>query len=48
MTTASNTDSHNPRIGLDARKMAITAVAAVVFLVTWIGAGLLEVKAQDS
>ena len=48
MTTASNTDSHNPRIGLDARKMAITAVAALVFLVTWIGAGLLEVKAQDS
>jgi hypothetical protein len=48
MTTASNTDSHNPRIGLDARKMGITAVAALVFLVTWIGAGLLEVKAQDS
>ncbi|SMX87226.1 hypothetical protein BI49514_02025 [Brevibacterium iodinum ATCC 49514] len=48
MTTASNTDSHNPRIGLDARRMAITIVAALVFLVTWIDAGLLEVKAQDS
>lgn len=48
MTTASNTDSHNPRIGLDTRKMAITIVAAVAFLVTWIAAGLLEVMAQDS
>lgn len=48
MTTASNTDSHNPRIGLDARKMAITAVAAVVFLVTCIAAELLETMAQDT
>ncbi|WP_062239510.1 hypothetical protein [Brevibacterium epidermidis] len=48
MTTASNTDSHNPRIGLDARKMAITAVAAVVFLVTWVAAELLETMAQDA
>ncbi|MEY9258794.1 hypothetical protein ABH903_001816 [Brevibacterium epidermidis] len=48
MTTAPDTDSHNPRIGLDARRMAITIVAAAIFLVTWIGAGLLEVKAQDS
>ena len=48
MTTAPNTDSHDPRIGLDARAMAVTIVAALVFLVTWIGAGLLEVMAQDS
>lgn len=48
MTTASNTDSHNPRIGLDARKMAITAVAAVIFLVTCIAAELLETMAQDT
>ncbi|MFE1084917.1 hypothetical protein [Brevibacterium sediminis] len=48
MTTAPNTDAHDPRIGLDSRRMAITIVAAVVFLVAWIGAGLLEVKAQDS
>ena len=48
MTTASNTDSHNPRIGLEARKMAITAVAAVVFLVTWVAAELLETMAQDT
>lgn len=48
MTTAPNTDAHDPRIGLDSRRMAITIVAAVIFLVTWIGTGLLEVKAQDS
>ena len=48
MTTAPNTDSHDPRIGLDTRAMAVTIVAAVVFLVTWIAAGLLEVMAQDS
>lgn len=48
MTTASNTDSHNPRIGLDARRMAITIVAAVVFLVTCIAAELLETMAQDT
>ncbi|MCU4295884.1 hypothetical protein D3I60_02105 [Brevibacterium permense] len=48
MTTSPNTDAHDPRIGLDSRRMAITIVAAVVFLVTWIGTGLLEVKAQDS
>ncbi|WGP06659.1 hypothetical protein QFE97_02565 [Bacillus subtilis] len=48
MTTASNTDSHNPRIGLDAPKMAITAVAAVVFLVTCIAAELLKTMAQDT
>lgn len=48
MTTAPNTDARDPRIGLDARRMAITIVAAAIFLVTWIGAGLLEVKAQDS
>lgn len=48
MTTASKTDAPDPRTGLDSRRMAITIVAAVVFLVAWIGAGLLEVKAQDS
>lgn len=48
MTTAPNTDACHPRIGLDARRMAITIVAGAIFLVTWIGAGLLEVKAQDS
>ncbi|GAA1522285.1 hypothetical protein [Brevibacterium permense] len=48
MTTAPNTDANDPRIGLDSRRIAITIVAAVIFLVTWIGAGLLEVKAQDS
>lgn len=48
MTTAPNADSHNPRIGLDSRRMAITIVAAVVFLVAWVGAGLLDVKVQDS
>ncbi len=48
MSTAPDTDAPDPRIGLDARRMALTIVAAVVFLVTWIGAGLLEVKAQDS
>lgn len=48
MTTKPSTDAHDPRIGLDARGTAITIVAAVVFLVTWIGSGLLEVMAQDS
>ncbi|TNM51694.1 hypothetical protein [Brevibacterium sediminis] len=48
MTTAPNTDAPDPRTGLDSRRMAITIVAAVVFLVAWVGAGLLEVKAQDS
>ncbi|WP_169251221.1 hypothetical protein [Brevibacterium sp. 'Marine'] len=48
MSTAPDTDAPDLRIGLDARRMALTIVAAVVFLVTWVGAGLLEVKAQDS
>lgn len=48
MTTAPNADAHDPRIGLDSRRMAITIVAAVVFLVAWVGAGLLDVKVQDS
>lgn len=48
MSTAPSTDAHDPRIGLEVRRMAITIVAAAIFLVTWIGAGLLEVKAQDS
>ena len=48
MTTAPNADAHDPRIGLDSRRMAITIVAAVVFLVAWVGAGLLETMAQDA
>lgn len=48
MNTAPDTDAPDARIGLDARRMALTIVAAVVFLVTWIGAELLEIKAQDS
>ncbi|SDR73560.1 hypothetical protein SAMN04489752_0098 [Brevibacterium siliguriense] len=48
MTNAPNPETRDPRIGLDARRMAITVVAAIVVLVTWIAAGLVEVMTQDS
>ncbi|UVI36568.1 hypothetical protein [Brevibacterium spongiae] len=38
----------DPQIGLDTRGMAINTVAAVVFLITWISFGLLEVMTQDT